>query len=145
TIQYTVGAFAQITGGELSDRIGRKRILVVGFAAFAVSLVAMVMAPGNIAVLLVLVAALGFTFYVTQAPITALLADITPKNTVGVTYGINFTVKYGFGAILPFAAAWLSSNYGLDYVFYFFAALSAAALLIILPVKEWMKKRQEKK
>ena len=144
TIQYTVGAFAQITGGELSDRIGRKRILVVGFAAFAVSLVAMVMAPGNIAVLLVLVAALGFTFYVTQAPITALLADITPKNTVGVTYGINFTVKYGFGAILPFAAAWLSSNYGLDYVFYFFAALSAAALLIILPVKERVKKRQAK-
>ena len=142
TIQYTVGAFAQIFGGELSDRIGRKMILVVGFAAFSVSLVAMVMAPGSLVVLLFLVAALGFTFYVTQAPITALLADITPKNTVGVTYGINFTVKYGFGAVLPFAAAWLSSNYGLDYVFYFFAALSVAALLIILPVREIMKKWQ---
>jgi MFS family permease len=136
TIQYTVGAFAQIFGGELSDRIGRKRILVAGFAAFTVSLISMVMAPGEFAVLLVLVVALGFTFYVTQAPITALLADITPKNTVGVTYGINFTVKYGIGAALPFIAAWLSSNYGLDYVFYFFAALSGAALLIILPVKE---------
>ncbi len=142
TIQYTVGAFAQIVGGELSDKIGRKSILMAGFAAFAVSLVAMVMAPGEILVLLVLVAALGFTFYVTQAPITALLADITPKNTVGVTYGINFTVKYGIGAVLPFAAAWLSSNYGLDYVFYFFAALSAAALLIILPVKEKARKKK---
>ncbi len=141
TIQYTVGAFAQIVGGELSDKMGRKSILMAGFAAFAVSLVAMVMAPGEILVLLVLVAALGFTFYVTQAPITALLADITPKNTVGVTYGINFTVKYGIGAVLPFAAAWLSSNYGLDYVFYFFAALSAAALLIILPVKERARKK----
>jgi MFS family permease len=142
TIQYTVGAFAQIVGGELSDKIGRKSILMVGFAAFAVSLVAMVMAPGEILVLLVLVAAMGFTFYVTQAPITALLADITPKNTVGVTYGINFTVKYGIGAVLPFAAAWLASNYGLDYVFYFFAALSAAALLIILPVKERARKKK---
>jgi MFS family permease len=142
TIQYTVGAVAQIFGGELSDKIGRKSILVAGFGAFAVSLVAMVLAPGEIVVLLVLVAVMGFTFYVTQAPITALLADITPKNTVGVTYGINFTVKYGIGAVLPFAAAWLSSNYGLDYVFYFFAALSAAALLIILPVKE--RKKQKK-
>jgi len=142
TIQYTVGAVAQIFGGELSDKIGRKSILVAGFGAFAVSLVAMVLAPGEIMVLLVLVAVMGFTFYVTQAPITALLADITPKNTVGVTYGINFTVKYGIGAVLPFAAAWLSSNYGLDYVFYFFAALSAAALLIILPVKE--RKKQKK-
>lgn len=142
TIQYTVGAFAQIVGGELSDRIGRKKILMAGFAAFAVALVAMVMAPGELIVLLVLVAALGFTFYVTQAPITALLADITPKNTVGVTYGINFTVKYGIGAVLPFAAAWLSSNYGLDSVFYFFAALSAAALIIILPVQERARKKK---
>ncbi|MCX6649069.1 MAG: MFS transporter [Candidatus Bathyarchaeota archaeon] len=142
TIQYTVGAFAQITGGELSDRIGRKGILVAGFAAFAVSLVAMVLAPGNIIVLLVLVGALGFTFYVTQAPISALLADITPKNTVGVTYGINFTVKYGIGVVLPIVAAWLSSNYGLDSVFYFFAACSAAAVLILLPVKE--RKKQKK-
>ncbi len=142
TIQYTVGAFAQIVGGELSDKIGRKKILIAGFGAFAVALVAMVMAPGELIVLLILVATLGFTFYVTQAPITALLADITPKNTVGVTYGINFTVKYGIGAVLPFAAAWLSSNYGLDSVFYFFAVLSAAALLIILPLKERERKKK---
>ena len=143
TIQYTVGAFAQITGGELSDRRGRKGIRVAGFAAFAVSLVAMVLAPSNIIVLLVLVGALGFTFYVTQAPISALLADITPKNTVGVTYGINFTVKYGIGVVLPIVAAWLSSNYGLDSVFYFFAACSAAAVLILLPVKERRKKQKK--
>jgi sugar phosphate permease len=144
TIQYTVGAFAQITGGELSDKIGRKWILVTGFAAFAASLVALVMSPGYLPLMLVLVAALGFTFYVTQAPISALLADITPKNTVGVTYGINFTVKYGIGVILPIAAAWLSSNYGLDSVFYFFAACSAAAMLIILPVRERAKKKEKK-
>jgi len=144
TIQYTVGAFAQIFGGELSDRIGRKMIIVAGFAAFAVSLIAMVVAPGELVVLLVLVAALGFTFYITQAPITALLADITQKNTVGVTYGINFTVKYGIGAVLPFVAAWISSNYGLDYVFYFFAALSGVALLIIFPINERARKKREK-
>jgi len=142
TIQYTVGAFAQIIGGELSDKLGRKIILMAGFTAFAVSLVAMVLAPGDLIVLLVLVAALGFTFYVTQAPISALLADITNKNTVGVTYGINFTVKYGIGAILPITAAWISSTYGLDSVFYFFAMLSALAFLIILPVKERSRKKK---
>lgn len=136
TIQYTVGAFGQIVGGELSDKLGRKTILLFGFAAFAVSLVAMVLAPGDLITMLVLVVLLGFTFYVTQAPISALLADITPKNTVGVTYGVNFTVKYGFGAIPSMVAVWLSSSYGLDYVFYFFAALSGAALLLTLLVKE---------
>jgi len=136
TIQYTVGAFGQILGGELSDKMGRKTILVIGFAAFAVSLVALVFSPGSIISLLILVILLGFTFYVTQAPISALLADITPKNTVGVTYGINFTVKYGFGSILPFMAAWINQSYGMDYVFYFFAILSTLAFLITLLVKE---------
>jgi MFS family permease len=136
TIQYTVGAFGQIVGGELSDRLGRKTILLSGFAAFAVSLVAMVLAPGDLVTMLILVILLGFTFYVTQAPISALLADITPKNTVGVTYGVNFAVKYGFGSIPSMVAVWLSSNYGLDYVFYFFASLSGAALIITLLVKE---------
>jgi len=141
TVQYTVGAFGQIVGGELSDRWGRKRILLAGFAAFAVSLVAMVYAPGDLVLLLALVVLLGFTFYVTQAPISALLADITPKNTVGMTYGVNFAVKYGFGSIPSMVAAWLSASYGLDYVFFFFAALSAAALVLTVPVKERPRKR----
>jgi len=144
TIQYTVGAFAQILGGELSDRIGRKVIIITGFAAFTASLIALVWVPGNLAVLLLLVVLLGFTFYVTQAPITALLADITPKNTVGVTYGINFTVKYGFSAILPFMAAWISASYGLDAVFYFFAVLAGSALLLLMPVKELKRERKSK-
>jgi len=136
TIQYTVGAFAQLIGGELSDKIGRKIILITGFIAYAISLIALVIAPGNFVILLALVALLGFTFYVTQAPLSALLGDITPKNTVGVAYGINFTVKYGFGSILPFIATWISSDYGLDYVFYFFAILSGLALILTLPIKE---------
>jgi hypothetical protein len=46
--------------------------------------------------------------------------------------------------MLPLVVVWLSSNYSLDYVFYFFAALSGAALLIILPVKEIERKKEEK-
>jgi MFS family permease len=136
TVQYTVGAFAQVVGGELSDKMGRKKILIGGFAAFALSLIAIVLAPGDLMILLLLVVLLGFTFYVTQAPLSALLADITPKNTVGVTYGVNFAVKYGFGSVPPMIAAWLAGAYGLNYVFYFFAALTAAALLLTIPVKE---------
>ena len=63
---------------------------------------------------------LGFAFFVTQAPINALLGDVSNRDTVGVTYGVNFTVKYGIGAILPSTAGWIAVAYGLDFVFYFF-------------------------
>ena len=136
TLKYTVGAVAMILGGDLSDRIGRKVILLAGFGAFTVSLVAMTLAPSNLLVLAGLVVVLGFTFFVTQSPMNALLGDVSHKDTVGVTYGVNFTLKYGFGFFTPAIAGYLAANYSLDYVFYFFAALSAVAFLLSLFVRE---------
>ena len=136
TLKYTVGAVAQIYGGDLSDRIGRKVILLAGFGVFTVSLIAMNLAPSNLLLLAGLVVMLGFTFFITQSPINALLGDISHKDTVGVTYGVNFTLKYGIGFFTPAIAGYLAANYSLDYVFYFFAALSAAAFLVSLFVKD---------
>jgi len=136
TLKYTVGAFAQILGGDLSDRIGRKVILLAGFGVFAVSLVALTLAPSDLLVLAGLVVVLGFSFFLTQSTTNALLGDVSHKDTVGVTYGVNFTLKYGFGFFTPAIAGYLAVNYGLDYVFYFFAALSAVAFLLSLFVRE---------
>jgi predicted MFS family arabinose efflux permease len=136
TLKYTVGAVAMIFGGDISDRIGRKVILLAGFGVFTVSLVAMTMAPSNLLVLAGLVVVLGFTFFVTQSPMNALLGDISHKDTVGVTYGVNFTLKYGIGFFTPALAGYIAANYSLDYVFYFFAALSAVAFLVSLFVRD---------
>jgi len=136
TLKYTVGAFAMIIGGVLSDRLGRKKLLLFGYSLFAVSLVALTLAPSNLLILAGLVVVLGFAFFVTQSPMNALLGDISHKDTVGVTYGVNFTLKYGIGFFTPAIAGWLAVNYSLNHVFYFFAALSAAAFLVATLIKE---------
>jgi len=136
TLKYTVGAFAQILGGDLSDRMGRKVILLAGFGVFTVSLVAMTLAPSNLLVLAGLVVVLGFAFFVTQSPMNALLGDVSHRDTVGVTYGVNFTLKYGIGFFTPAIAGYLAVNYSLNHVFYFFAALSAVAFLVSLFVRD---------
>ena len=136
TLKYTVGAFAMIIGGILSDKLGRKKLLLFGYSLFAVSLVALTLAPSNLLILAGLVAVLGFAFFVTQSPMNALLGDISHKDTVGVTYGVNFTLKYGVGFFTPAIAGWLAVNYSLNHVFYFFAALSAAAFLVATLIKE---------
>ena len=136
TLKYTVGSFAMIIGGELSDRIGRKILLMFGYSAFAISLVGLVLAPSNIVILLILVIVLGFTFFVTQSPMNALLGDVSSKDTVGVTYGVNFTLKYGIGFFTPAIGGYLATNYSLNAVFYFFAVLSGMAFLLSTVIKE---------
>ena len=136
TLKYTVGAFAQIVGGEMSDRIGRKKLLLFGYAGFAISLLALIYSPNIVSVMVILVILLGFTFFLTQSPMNALLGDIASKDTVGVTYGVNFTLKYGIGFFTPAIGGWLAVNYGLNSVFYFFAGLSAVAFLVTSMLKE---------
>jgi len=136
TLKYTVGALAQIVGGELSDKRGRRGILLFGFGVFAVSLFALTLAPGSVIVILLLVVVMGFTFFITQSPMNALLGDISHKDTVGVTYGVNFAIKYGIGSFAPAIAGFLAARYNMDYVFYFFAVIAAAAFLVALLIKE---------
>ena len=136
TLKYTVGAFAQMLGGELSDKMGRKKLLLFGYAGFALSLLGLVFSPSSLWMLLIIVVILGFTFFVTQSPMNALLGDIATKDTVGVTYGVNFTLKYGIGFFTPAIGGWLAANYGLDSVFYFFAGLSVVAFFVTSLLKE---------
>ena len=136
TLKYTVGAFAMIVGGEMSDKIGRKKLLLFGYAGFTISLLALIYSPSIVSLMVILVIILGFTFFVTQSPMNALLGDIASKDTVGVTYGVNFTLKYGIGFFTPAIGGWLAANYGLNSVFYFFAGLSAVAFLVTSLLKE---------
>ena len=136
TLKYTVGAFANVLGGELSDRMGRRRILLFGFGLFTVSLFALTLAPGSLALMFIMVAVLGFTFFITQSPMNALIGDVSHKDTVGVTYGVNFSIKYGIGSFAPAIAGFLASAYSLDYVFYFFALISAVAFIVSLMITD---------
>ena len=136
TLKYTVGAIAQIVGGELSDKRGRRGILLFGFGVFAISLFALTLAPGSVLVILLLVVVMGFTFFITQSPMNALLGDVSHKDTVGVTYGVNFAIKYGIGSFAPAIAGYLAARYTMDYVFYFFAVIAAAAFLVTLMIQE---------
>ena len=136
TLKYTVGAFAQVLGGEASDRMGRKKLLLLGYGLFAVSLIGLVLAPSDLLTLVGLVIVLGFSFFVTQGPMNALLGDISHKETVGISYGVNFTLKYGIGFFTPAIAGYLAETQGLNSVFYFFAVLSVIAFGASLLVSE---------
>jgi MFS family permease len=136
TFKYTIGAFGNVLGGELSDRLGRRKILLFGFGLFTISLLALTIAPGNLALMFLMVAILGFSFFITQSPMNALIGDVSHRDTVGVTYGVNFSIKYGIGSFAPAIAGYLAAQYSMDYVFYFFAVISALAFGVSFMVRD---------
>src|SRR5687768_3107880 len=76
------GFAAAPIAGHLSDRMGRKQILVSSMAATAVVLTAMAFSGGS-PLFIALVAVLGFFLYATRPVIQAWLLEATPRNMAG--------------------------------------------------------------
>ena len=101
--------------GGLSDRLGRRRVLTLGFTAYVVLVIPMMllMAQGNIwlAALAVLVAALpmpivqsvGYPTYAEQFP--------TRVRYTGMAIAINLGAILG-GGLTPYLATWLMAKSG---------------------------------
>jgi len=136
TISYTVGSLAQVFGGEISDRYGRISVLVGGFGLFAILLLVFTLPfVRGIVSIIFFVSLLGFSFFVTQPSLTALIADISPSNTVGFMYGMNFAIKYGVGGISPVLAGFIVDKYSMTAVFYFFSLISVIAFIFCFKLR----------
>jgi len=136
TISYTVGSFAQVIGGELSDKVGRRLIFLLGFGLFSLTLFLFTLPfNGGAILIIIMVSSLGFLFFVTQSPLAAIVGDIFSQKRRGLGYGINFTVKYGVGGIAPGLAGYLTTK-SIHLAFYFFALISIVAFLLSFYLKE---------
>ena len=136
TISYTIGSFAQILGGEISDRYGRITIMSIGFGLFAIFLFLFTLPlVKNVFSTILFVSMLGFFFFITQPSLTALIADISPTSTVGFMYGMNFSIKYGVGGISPFFAGFLADTYSMNWIFYFFSLISVIAFVFCFQLR----------
>jgi MFS family permease len=125
------GFAAAPIAGHLSDRMGRKSILMSSMATTAVLLIAMTFAGGSI-VFVALVTLLGFFLYAIRPVIQAWLLETTPKNMGGSSIGILFGAQAIGAAVGPFLAGTVADRYGLLSAFYFLAATIVIANLFVI-------------
>ncbi len=133
-VLHVVKAIANIQGGSLSDRIGRKRVLLLGWFIYFLAYLgfAITRSAGWFWFLLVLYG----LYYMTEAAGKALVADLVPVYLRGTAFGIyNFVVSISLlPASLLMGLLW--QTIGARYAFLLGSSLAALACLILLWVRE---------
>lgn len=134
----SVYSITSIPSGILSDKIGRKWLLIIGWCIY--SLVYLGFASANNEIYVWILFPLYGAFYgATEGVAKAMVADIVPAEKRGTAYGL-FNGITGL-AVLPASiiAGWLWQTFNPTIPFYFGASLSAVAvamLLLLIPAVE---------
>ena len=129
------GFAAAPVAGHLSDRMGRRHIMIGSMAITAVVLAGMAFA-GNSPVFIALIAVLGFFLYATRPVLQAWILETTPTNMGGSSIGVLFGAQAVGAALGPWLAGLIADRHGLGATFYFLAATIVVANLFVV----WMPK-----
>jgi predicted MFS family arabinose efflux permease len=124
------GFAAAPVAGHLSDRMGRKNILMSAMLSSAVVLVLMAVMGGS-PVFIALIAVLGFFLYATRPVIQAWLLDSTPKNMGGSSIGVLFGAQAVGASLGPLFGGMVADRWGLLATFYFLACTIVLANLLV--------------
>jgi MFS family permease len=126
----TAGFAAAPVAGHLSDRMGRKSVMMTSMAMTAVVLVFMALAGKSLA-FVAFVAVLGFFLYAIRPVLQAWLLETTPKNMGGTSIGVLFGAQALGSSIGPLLGGVVADRFGLPATFTFLAVTIVAANLFI--------------
>lgn len=124
------GFAAAPIAGHLSDRMGRRSVMMTSMVMTAVVLVFMALA-GKSAAFVFFVTILGFFLYAIRPVLQAWLLETTPKNMGGTSIGVLFGAQALGSSIGPLLGGLVADRYGLSSAFYFLAGTIVVANLFI--------------
>jgi MFS family permease len=136
-VLQTAGFIASPIAGHLSDKMGRREIVMGSMTMTAVIIAAMIVAGGTNAFVF-FIAFLGFFFFSIRAVLQAWLLDATPPNMGGSSIGVLFAIQSFGSAFGPLVCGLIADRYGLPATFYFLVAtiIVANMLIFFTPVVE---------
>ncbi|MBQ12180.1 MAG: hypothetical protein CMJ45_11610 [Planctomyces sp.] len=118
--------------GILSDKYGRKAVLVPGLASAAI-LSFLVVSAGDSILLAFVLAGMGLGTFALHQIIQAAVLDVVGRGTEATAVGLIFGINGLIGAASPFLAT-LIINYagGLSSIFYYSGILTAVSAIVMI-------------
>ncbi|MEM2226454.1 MAG: MFS transporter [Candidatus Bathyarchaeia archaeon] len=121
-------------GGFASDRIGRRKVVLLS-AAIPAILIPSILPAGDYMVPILAVAA-GLSSSLEGAALTALIADLSPPEVLGKIFALNFSIQAAIGALVtPLIFGWLADAIGLWAIFPATAASCVAMIALTLMIR----------
>jgi MFS family permease len=129
-----------LIAGWLSDRVGRRPVIVGVYVGGAVAFVVFLLAGSSLAGLWVGILLMGLFSFAESPQLQALLADIAPPTIRDTSFALYFTLAFGvgslwtalYGAIIDV----LGDQAGLPLVFWLMAISFVLAAVAVLPIRE---------
>ena len=137
TILQAAGVVGALAAGTLSDKVGRRRVLLVVSVAAPPLLLAFVYGPAWLAVPLLI--ALGLASLSTQPVVLALVQDQFPQNRA-LANGIYLAITFLLQAVAIWAVGALADSTSLTTAY----AASALLALVSIPAVYWLPTRPAK-
>jgi MFS transporter, FSR family, fosmidomycin resistance protein len=142
-LMYTVLVVGSVPGpivaGWLSDRFGRRLVIVITYLAGAASLLLFVAAGADVPLLWLAITLLSIFNFVESPQLQALLADIAPRDLRDASFAAYFTLAFGIGSlwVVLYGALidTLGETAGLPLTFVLMAVAFVAAAFAVLPIR----------
>jgi len=128
-----------LVAGWLSDRLGRKPLIIGAYLGGAVGFAIFLLAGSSLPGLWLGIAVMGLFSFAESPQLQALLADIAPPATRDASYALYFTLAFGVGslwtAVYGIVIESLGEAAGLPVVFVLMGVAFIAAALATLPIR----------
>jgi MFS family permease len=129
-ISNLVYALASFPFGILSDKIGRKRVLLLGYGMFFIVYLGFALANAPI-IIWMLFPVYGLYYGLTDGVSKALVSDLAPKTLKATAFGTYYTIIGIVALPASLIAGTLWQMLGPPYAFFYGAAMSTAAIITI--------------
>ncbi|MBU2498642.1 MAG: MFS transporter, partial [Proteobacteria bacterium] len=120
------GAAAGLYGGNLSDRVGRRRVIVVSMLVYPVFASLLLVSEGPW--LWLLAGASGAALLASASVAIVLTQELLPRH-LGLASGLIMGMGFGMGGVGSALAGWLADRIGLQETFWFLALIPALAAI----------------
>ena len=131
--------FASVGGGILADRLGRPRIMTIGFAIMAAGTFAIALFPSMSVSVFVILCAIIFVGMYCNYGIVFSLMDVggIPMEVSGTAIGLISTIGYLPEVFCPFLAGVVLDTYSEAGYKYYFLAMGVIMLIGIVGIMIW--------
>jgi MFS family permease len=134
------GFAASPIGGHLSDKMGRKKIVMSSMVLTCVMIVFMALA-GKSVMFVLFIALVGFFLYAMRPVLQAWAVEATPRELAGSGVGLQFGIQHIGASIAPALFGMIADAYDIYTGFYFLAGtiLFANLLIVFMPSERAVK------